>query len=317
MTQRPRILARPSSRSMRIATVVALAWLSQGCGAVATTGRLARARDAMECARVPEEVRSAPGRTDHTSGSLTVEMPDAVRRVAEVARIDDATLADRIGVIERVLLLRTELDSAEAELGCLDDQLENLQEELEERESQFELTFTLASIAVGALAGVVGGILQLTDPDGASSPIVGIAGGVASASLGVVAFWPPRGSVELVHRRNLLRTIAAPGPLEGGALSGFIARSLDAPRRERSPRELLRAAWRDILSELDPASRAILFGDGGTYDRDMLRLREVALEELELEIEQIRQDLELLLRFLYARPPLPPSDEADADGAAR
>jgi hypothetical protein len=49
----------------------------------------------------------------------------------------------------------------------------------------------------------------------------------------------------------------------------------------------------------------------------MLRLREVALEELELEIEQIRQDLELLLRFLYARPPLPPSDEADADGAAR
>ena len=275
--------------------------LTPGCGgAIATSGRLERARDASECARVPEEVRAARSDVEPRRAALSAEMPGPVRRVAEAARIDDVQLADRTRVLERVLLLRTEIDAALGELGCVDDQLEALQEELDERQSDFELVFTISSIATGALAAVLAGVLDLTHPDSAAAPVVGIVGGVASASLGILAFWAPDQTVELVHGRNLLRAVRDEAAVDAGTFSGFITRSFEAPRDGApSPRDTLRASWRDTLADLDPATAAIFFGNGGRYDREMLRLREVTVEDLEVEVQLIRQDLELLLRFLY------------------
>ncbi len=231
-------------------------------------------------------------------------MPDAVRRIAEAARLDDAQLQDRAHMLERVLLLQTEVGAAEAELSCLDDQLETLQEELDRRREDFELTFTLASIAVGALGAVASGVLELTLPDSGAAPTAGIVSGVASATLGMAAFWAPREDVELEHERNLLAALYNRAPVEEGLLSGFLVRALDAPRGDApSPRETLRLEWDETLSELDPRAPEILFGLGGRYDAAMLAGREILIERLETEILQIRQDLELLLRFLYRMPP--------------
>ena len=266
---------------------------------------------------MPDEVRAAAGRhgphraagggRDELARELSRDMPASVRRVAEAVRFDDAQLADRTYVLERVLLLQAELGAAEAELNCLDDQLETLQEELASNREDFELAFTLASIAVGALGSIVAGVLELTLPDSSAAPTAGIVGGVASATLGMVAFWTPRETVELEHQRNLLAAFRGPEPVEDGLLSGFVVRALEAPRgSEPSARDALRAAWEESLAELDPASLAILFGRGGRYDAELLATREVALEQLETEILQIRQDLELLLRFLYQASPAPP-----------
>lgn len=306
------MIARSSRCIGSLLIAVALVVPAVGCGgSLSTSTRLRRARTADACAHVPDEFRVARGggggedaAPDAASSALSIEMPASVRRVAEAARLDDAQLADRTYVLERVLLLQAELGAAEAELSCLDDQLETLQEELASNREDFELAFTLASIAVGALGSIVAGVLELSLPDSPAAPIAGIVGGVASAGLGLVAFWAPRESVELEHERNLLAALRGHEAIEDGLLSGFVLRALDAPRGTApSARDALRAAWEESLAELDPRALEILFGPGGRYDADLLAAREVALEQLETEILQIRQDLELLLRFLYQTTP--------------
>ncbi len=272
-----------------------------GCAAPLSGARLERARDASQCVRISEALRE---RSDERPPAvLSAELPDEVRRVLVTARIDDERLADRREVFERVMVLQAEVDSTASELSCLDDQLESLHDELEDRARAFELGLTVSSIAVGALAGVAAGILELSTEDSPAPEITGIVGGIASATLGIAAFFPPAESVELVHERNLLNAIREGAAAARATFPGFVASLLDAPRADGvRPREQLQAGWRETFEGTDPSTVELFFGRGGRYDLSMLRLREQAIEQLETEIELARQDLKLLLRYLYASP---------------
>lgn len=272
-----------------------------GCAAPLRGARLERARDASQCVRISEALRE---RSDERPPAvLSAELPDEVRRVLVTAGIDDERLADRREVFERVMVLQAEVDSTASELSCLDDQLESLHDELEDRARAFELGLTVSSIAVGALAGVAAGILELSTEDSPAPEITGIVGGIASATLGIAAFFPPAESVELVHERNLLNAIREGAAAARATFPGFVAGLLDAPRADGvRPREQLQAGWRETFEGTDPSTVELFFGRGGRYDLSMLRLREQAIEQLETEIELARQDLKLLLRYLYASP---------------
>lgn len=272
-----------------------------GCGApLAGSARLERARHAVECARVPQEVREVRRAEGSEPQVLTAELPEDVRRVAVAARFDDEQLADRTHVLERVLLLRSEVDAVSAEISCLDDQLEALQDALEDQVHRFELSFTVSSIALGAIAAVAAGILDLVAPDSPGSAIAGIIGGVGSAGLGLAAFLSPTETVELKHNRNLLRATRQDADTTDGTLPRFITRLLHAPRADgTSPRDRIQAGWDEVFHGIAPATTEVFFGNGGAYDLAMLGLRERAIETLEIEIELVRQDIELLLRHLY------------------
>jgi hypothetical protein len=222
--------------------------------------------------------------------------PDA-QRVARAAGLDADGEHARIENLERLLLLETEVHAAASEIDCLADQIEDLEGELDARESSFELTLTLSSIAAAALTGIAAGIADVsTDSD--IGPWIQIGGGVLSAALGALAFFPPRESVELEHSRNVLRAIERDD--NDATLPRFVLELLELPRAEGpSPRALLRARWSELLEQ--EGTYALMFGDGGVYDIETLRLREHLLELLETEIQLEAQDIELLLRELYGR----------------
>lgn len=276
--------------------------LFAGCGgSLDASRRLEPARRAASCERISEAALSARRVETRGGADVFATMPRDVRRVAEAARLDDATLADRTAILERAILLQAEISAAGAEVDCLADQLEDLQDEMDDRAAAFTLTVTLASIAVAALTGTVSGILDLTMDEEAVSLTVQIAGGATATALGVIAFFPPDQTVTLDHERNLLRAVHELD--EEAVRSGLVLELLRAPRGGGpSPRETLELRWADLLEPLGPDAPARFFGDGGPYDREALHAREVALELLEAEIALVRQDLELLLRFLLRRP---------------
>lgn len=274
-----------------------------GCGTTISTARIRDVVQADRCARVP--LSGGTGRAERTASTAPPDVPPELLRIARAAELEAAlepgwldSLDNRQRFLERVLLLQAELRGVAGELGCLDDELEVLQQELAERERAAEWGFTLSSIVVGALAGVAAGIADIIAPDAPIAAGIGIGGGLGSAILGGLALFPPGHSVELAHERNVLR-------LSTTVLPPFVVRLLNAPRDEGSA--ALEGRWRRILENLSgnpPEHRrlsALFFGDGGTYDLAALRARETMLEELEIEVDLQTQELELLIRILDPR----------------
>ncbi|HEY8429153.1 MAG TPA: hypothetical protein VIL20_12290 [Sandaracinaceae bacterium] len=281
------------------------------CGGTIRSERIRHAADADRCARMPAAARARPSEPGAEERSVPPDAPPEVVRVARAAGLEEALdpgwlddVANRQRVLERVFLLQAEVGAAANEIGCLDDQIEDVQQELVEREDAAELGFTLGSIALGALAGVAAGIAEIAWPDTAIAPAIGIAGGIATGALGALAFFPPSHSVELRHRRNVLAAVDGSADI----LPRFVVRLLNAPRAgQPSGTEALRARWEAILDELsdDPDERLRLretfFGSSGVYDLAALRARETMLEALETEIDLQTQDLELFFRYLFPR----------------
>lgn len=292
---------RPSLRRGGGGALLALALLLtlSGCGGtLRVSERLDRARRAESCARVPVAVRAARYRTEPPELELPPDMDPDVRRVAEAARLDSETLHRPARRLERIMLLQAEIDAAASEISCLDDQLEALEDELESRQSNYELTLTLASIAVGAVSTIVASAVDLTGSDSIASPLIQLGGGVVSGVLGGLALFPLNEAFELEHERNVLRAVWDPESGAEGTLSRFVVELLRAPRKNGiSPKDELRAELTELASLLGEDGEALLLGDGGRYDLQAIQARELALELLETQISLQRQDLELLLRY--------------------
>lgn len=287
-----------------IAAVIALGCvlpagaLSSGCAGLPRTRRIEHARRADSCARVPRSMR-APAETSVEVAPIA-ELAPEIRRVARAAGITHFDAAHRAANFERLVLLLSEVNAAASEVDCLADHVEDLEGELRDRERTFELALTLGSIAWGAVASVIAGVIDLELDDGAASAWVQIGGGVGAALLGTLAFFPPSEVIDLEHDRNVIRAIQ-----RGSAdttLPGFVLRLMEEPRSVGpTPRELLLARWAEAIESADgEATSELLLGAGGAYDIGALRVRELMLELLETEIQLESQDLELLLRHLAA-----------------
>ncbi|UJR82774.1 hypothetical protein [Sandaracinus amylolyticus] len=286
---------------MRLACAVLV--LVAGCGGSLDRVRhLEPMRRADSCARITDVPWTALDRAAGSDRTRIDAMPDDVRRVAEAARLDDAMLGDRIVLVEHLLVLHADLGGAIAEVDCLSDQLEDLQAELADREAAFSLTVTLVSIAVGALTATASGVIDLATHDDLVSAVVQIIGGAAATALGVIAFFPPNETLTLEHDRNVLRVVRDARDADDVTRAPFVMRMLVAPRVDGpSPRETLERRWSDTFALVDDDMPALIFGNGGRYDRDALRTREVVLEQLEAELQLLRQDYELLSRYLFER----------------
>ncbi len=257
---------------------------------------------AAHLAAVPSDVR----RIARAAG---LESVLAALLQAEVAAPDDPSvtrLALRLQVVMRISSHEIALAALLFEADCTGDQMEDALAELDRREGKQELALTIASIAVGALAGLGAGLWDLQGTDSKGPAVLGVAGGVATAGLGLAAFVPRRGKVLFPHDRNLFVPIVA-GEDPEHLYPPFVFNLLMTPRvpGEPSPRDELLADWRSILEDSVPASRrslarTLLFGKGGVYDRDLVDVRERMYDALESQLNAFDRDLELLYRH-FAR----------------
>jgi hypothetical protein len=252
---------------------------------------------AAQLADIPRDVRRIV---------LAAGLEPALARLLK-ARADGAPVAELMPHLQAITLhlqsLKVQVDATAFEADCIGDLLETQRASIDQERNGRELKWTVVSLVVGAAGAIGAGAWQLADPDGRGSAIVGIAGGVVAAGLGIGAFVQPERQIVLTHERNLLAPIAT-GHDPGHVYPTFVFRLLTSPQPDGSiPREALQARFDEILDDaIGSAERtraaALVFGTGGIYDTKVLEARERMLDELESTVAAFSRDLEILQRFL-------------------
>lgn len=220
-------------------------------------------------------------------------------------------LATRQDLGMRLISLETQLAAVIFEAECTGELIEAMAFELEDRGDLRELRLAIASLVVGALAATSAGVWDLAQGDSPGPAVLGLAGGVGSASIGAAAFVKRSEHMRFVHDHNLLAPVLE-GSDEGELFPAFVFRllTLPGPKGAASPRERLLARWGELIDEVvapsqRAATSALLYGRGGIYDSQLVALRERMYDALESELNAQARDLELLDRFLVralARP---------------
>lgn len=250
-------------------------------------------------ADVPADVRS----TARAAGleSTLAKLLQARASPSEAATL--ALVALRLQVVMRMSSLEIQLAALLFEADCTGDQMENVLRELDQRTRRREIAFTFASIAVGALIGVGAGLWDLNSADSRGPAALGIAGGAASASLGIVALTPRRSRVVFRHAHNLLVPIVR-GEDPEHLYPPFVFDLLTMSRSPggTTPRDYLLAEWRKLIdAEIGAPDRAlaesVLYGSGGVYDGALVNVRERMFDALESQLNAFDHDLEELYRF--------------------
>ena len=213
-------------------------------------------------------------------------------------------LATRQEVGMRLISLETQLAAVIFEAECTGELIEAMNFELEDRSDRRDLRLALGSLVVGAVSATAAGIWDLRAADSNGPAVLGLAGGIGSASLGGAAFIKHPQSMRYTHDRNLLAPVVA-GVDVDGLFPRFVFRLLvlPAPHGGPSPRDQLIARWKQLIEETvprsqRPAAEELLYGVGGIYSQELLALRERMYDELETELNAQARDLELLDRFL-------------------
>lgn len=251
--------------------------------------------------------------------SVLEPVPADVRRVARAAGLErhviallrsEATPAERpldlvavrLQVVTRISALEIELDSLLFEADCNGDQMEAALLALEERTRRQQMTLTIASAAVGAIAGVGAGLWDLSGTESNGPAILGVGGGAMSAALGFAALAPKRGRVVFAHERNLFLPIVD-GEDPERLYPPFVFRLLKIPRvvGGPTPREQLLVEWQRIIDDAFPVqqlAQTVLYSRGGTYDGNLVDVRERMYDALESQLNAIDRDFEVLYRFM-------------------
>jgi len=250
-------------------------------------------------AAVPPEAR----RTMHAAG-LGPLVARALRGAAQPSPPSIDMLITRQDLGMRLISLETQLDAVIFEAECTGELIEAMTFELEDRSDLRELRLALGSLIVGALSATAAGIWDLTGNSSVGPAVLGLSGGVASASLGGAAFLKKPQHMRFVHGRNLLRPVVS-GSDDTELFPHFVFRllTLPAPNGGPSPRDRMLLRWQTLINDAvgsrhRETAQARLYGSGGTYSQDLLALRERLYDTLEQELNAQARDLELLDRFL-------------------
>jgi hypothetical protein len=196
--------------------------------------------------------------------------------------------------------LGMQLITVEFEAECMIALIKQKLEELDADERSTQLALAISSLVVGATAAIAAGVWELKVPNSNAPPAVGIAGGSASALLAAATFLPKRRAVVFMHEHNLLAPIVR-GEDVDNLYPTFVFRLLTLPHvtGAPTPRETLLAEWRQLIAETVPTderelAEAVLFGDGGVYDAELLGLRQRLFETLESTADSLARDIDLL-----------------------
>jgi hypothetical protein len=206
------------------------------------------------------------------------------------------SIETRVHVIERMELASSVVGAVSAELDCEGERAEQAGDYLARTQAGSVQGFTVASVVAATLTGIAGVFLSTGGASAPAQETTAISGGTATAALGLASLYVhPRATFE--HPRNLLADVWL-GPSTSTTFPPLIWAYFTRPVFSNSGREPIRARivarWRRFRQVDDPETASVLFGRGGSYDADTLRLRGAMFDEVEAEVELARQDLAAL-----------------------
>jgi hypothetical protein len=203
------------------------------------------------------------------------------------------SLDTRVQIVERVELANLAIGATSAELDCEGERAEQAAEYLTRAQTGSVQGLTIGSVAAATLTGIAGVLLSTRGASAFAQDTTAISGGTVTAGLGVASLYVhPHASFE--HRRNLLADVWL-GPTASATFPPIVWTYLTRPAFSNSQRQAIRqrivTRWKQFQQVEDPATAAMLFGSGGSYDVDALRCRAAMLDEVKAEVELARQDL--------------------------
>jgi hypothetical protein len=210
----------------------------------------------------------------------------------QVSRSDDV----RVRVVERVELASLAIGAASAELDCESERAEQAADYLARAQTSSVQGLTIGSIAAATLTSIAGVFLSTRGAPALAQDTTALSGGTATAALGLASFYVHR-RTSFEHQRNLLADVWR-GPATSETYPPVIWTYLTRPAFSNGRRVPIRdgivGRWKRFQQVEDPAITLMLFGNGGLYDVDSLRLRAAMLDEVKAEVELARQDLAAL-----------------------
>ena len=235
----------------------------------------------------------------------------ALHRLAAAPAGSLARLGERQRVGEQLSALALAVSSTAAELDCEEERADQIADYLLDRAGSRVRTFTLLSILLGALGTVVTGVMSLLEVRKTLYRPIGIAFGLAGATLGLLTLRTSEASVDFRHRRNALAAIGR-GPAATPVFPAAVWDHLNQPHPDApaalSPRQTLLQRWQTTgeLGAKDEADKQhllhLLFGPGGTYKASELRIRANFYDQLESSVALMKADVFLLSQQVATLP---------------
>lgn len=218
----------------------------------------------------------------------------------------EKTIQNQVNLIEMTQLLSQKINSASleisavsSEMDCEEERTSQIANYLKNQESDRETKLTVGSIVFGASGAILSGIYSEQQ---ALGNIIGISTGIVEAGFGVLILLNTR-KTEFMHPRNALRDV-----WEGYQVSTNFPASIwyylnyhnPAFPEEKSLRYQIIEKWIDFgqISGLDSKKKKKLldtyFRDGGKYTSQQLSNRADMYDQLESNINLMKQDLNRL-----------------------
>ena|SRR5690554_1095679 len=215
-------------------------------------------------------------------------------------RLDFIELSQKIN--QRINISSLEISAISSEIDCEEERADQVVSYLKGKEDDIETKLTVGAIIVGAAGAIAAGILLANEDSGSAPEFIGIGAGLTEATLGLMILLNKR-KVEFYHPRNALSEI-----WEGKETSTMFPPSVwhylnyYNPHRPDEPslRYQIVERWMNF-GQISIAKRKkkrdlidIYFGEGGKYTAEQLDNRANMLDQLEAQINLMKQDLKAL-----------------------
>jgi hypothetical protein len=209
-------------------------------------------------------------------------------------------------IIQRIHIASLEVSAVASEMDCEEERADQIADYLKNKENAAATRLTVGAIVAGAAGAIAAGALIAKGSAGNAPEIIGIGTGVTEAFLGALILANTR-KVEFFHPRNALREIA-----EGSDASVIFPPSVWYYLNYNNPqateplslREQLMEKWMNLgqLADAKPKKKEqmmnLFFGNGGKYTAEQLARRANMYDQLEAQINLMKQDLKTLAKEL-------------------
>jgi hypothetical protein len=203
------------------------------------------------------------------------------------------------GLLARINLATLDVAATRAEIDCERRRAWRVRQSLHDSVSRRARDYGIVALLAGAVSGMASASLSLAERD-RTGDLVGLSGAILGLALGVAAI-SVRAEAQYWHPRNHLRGLWYGGP-DGALFPESLRRFLDSDAGQGlSARRALVQRWKE--RQLGTDDHAVLLGDGGRYDADVLDLRVEMLEELGAELALFNRDLRQLMQLVLGSAP--------------
>jgi hypothetical protein len=207
----------------------------------------------------------------------------------------------RLHVVERLELARIAIAAIVAELDCEGERTQQAAAYLERQQAGTAQGLTVASLLTAAAVGVASVLLSTSNAAVALQNGVGIGGAGIAASLGFATLYVAP-SIRFEHPRNLLRDIwkgPATSRVYPPVVWAYLSRATFSNAQDAAIRSKIVARFEQFGdAAVDGPTKELLFGPGGQFDADTLRVQAALLDQVKAEVALENQELQTLANAL-------------------